>query len=1545
MRPIITYLFTAGLFLFAFQVSGQPLITSFNPATVNANLGGTVSLQLKVTNFTNIQSLQFPITYNNAVLQFTSITNATLPGFSAANYNATAGKVVISWYPDLGLYPNGFSIADNSSIFTINFNVVANGSTTVNLANVSPGIEVIRNNDVITVEFGSGGTNVTAGSGGPGPLMGFHVIANTIHIPQGQTACMPVTVHDFDDVVSLAYAMHWDPSVLEFQNTQAFNLPDLSTSNFNLFPAGSSTLLISWFEQLLTGVTRADGASIYEVCFKAKGPAGSQTMVTIDGNGFPPGGGGAEVIDVNSNNLWQNDSGVADTIFIVTAPPPPNAVTFQADSVMVATGEEVCVDISVQNFMDIISIQYGMTYDATKLQFKNFSFGANPLGLSNANFNANLPGEIKFTWFDQNALGVDLPDSTIIFSVCFTAVGPADTYSPLTFTSLPGFAVEVVKEPDGEVTPALLHGNVEITDFVAPVVDLIATPVSCNGNSNGTISATLIQGANPMSYSWAGPGLPTPMNTTDSTITGLTAGTYSVTVTVAGGATNTATVTVSQPDPLAIQQATPTTVSCFSGSDGCLTITPSGGTGPFSFNWTGPNGYTNTTSDPMICNLSAGNYTVTISDNNGCTFVSAPAIQLGQPADININPGLVTLSHVTCFGLTNGTIALPNPSGGTPGFSFSWNGPNGFTASTKNITNLTGGKYTVTITDSRACTKSFQFTVNAPTDALSIAQTGSVTPVSCFGFNNGQASVSVSGGTQPWVVSWRLNGPTGPTIATGFSPNTLLPGNYTPVATDNNGCTAVLGSTITVTGPTEAIALNATVNHVKCNGDGNGSITLAPAGGNGAPFNIMWPGGATTPTISGLNGGSYTPSVTDANGCSATLTPITVNEPGAIVIADSTITPQDGLNLGAVDINQINGGTPPFTFNWTGPNGFSSTQEDLSDVPFGTYNLTITDASGCTHVTFAEVLSTNVLQLTTFSTKPSCNDDGCITFNIPAGAVAPVSISLGGNTYFVDADTFDVCTLPSGTYQPTISDGAGNVFTFNPITVTQLPQALAGDSRSNPFDDFMNGSISLTPIPSNANLSYIWNTGDTTNMLSSLDSGTYIVTITNLSSGCTSVNTYKLVRTYQPFQCQVTLSTLASCLNTDDGAISMFVTGADGPTYTFQWAGPNGFTATTQNISGVFPGQYILTVIDESQVEHQCPVVNLGAQSNLDVTNVNVLSNYNGFEVSGATVCDGNASVVYTGNSGAVSFLWSNGGTAENNTTLCSGVYSVTVTDNLGCTAVWSDSLSAPATIIGSYQIASNYNGSDISCYDNCDGRANISAVGGIAPYTIVWPGGQVDQNVPVGGFSQANQLCGGDYVVTITDANNVTATTVVTVMEPDPLEVEFEDVVPSSFAACDGEVLASAPAGVGTVTFTWSTDNGQTGTGPLAQNLCSGDYITYIIEDENGCTAFGRHLVPYPLDGCLQVRPVITPGQADGNNDYALITCIEDYPNNTFEVYNRWGQLVYETTGYNNGDRRWEGLTASGQLLPDGVYFYVIKFVDDNGDDQLLKGYINLLR
>jgi gliding motility-associated-like protein len=118
---------------------------------------------------------------------------------------------------------------------------------------------------------------------------------------------------------------------------------------------------------------------------------------------------------------------------------------------------------------------------------------------------------------------------------------------------------------------------------------------------------------------------------------------------------------------------------------------------------------------------------------------------------------------------------------------------------------------------------------------------------------------------------------------------------------------------------------------------------------------------------------------------------------------------------------------------------------------------------------------------------------------------------------------------------------------------------------------------------------------------------------------------------------------------------------------------------------------------------------------------------------------------------------------------------------------------------------------------------------------------------------------------------------------------------------------------------------------------------VTFTIVDAAGCSAKDTITVPFPKSECLQVRPVITPGQQDGKNDFLFIPCIEQVKN-SIEIYNRWGQLVFQTTNYDNASNNWTGLTKTGQPLAAGVYYYVLTFTDDQGNQQQLKGYVNLL-
>ena len=989
-----------------------------------------------------------------------------------------------------------------------------------------------------------------------------------------------------------------------------------------------------------------------------------------------------------------------------------------------------------------------------------------------------------------------------------------------------------------------------------------------------------------------------------------------------------------------------TNASCFGTNDGAISLNIGGGSGGYSYQWTGPAGFTSMQKD--IANLAAGVYNLVVTDNLGCTSGNNISISVAGPAS-PLSVALVSSNNVKCFGTASGTANVSITGGMSP-FTYTWRNTmtNMQVSNVQNPANFTPGTYSLVVTDAGNCTATLpqNVAIQGPPAAISASHTkmDATCPAGGAGSSNGSINLTVSGG---WpggspIITWI------PSLPGGANPTGLSAGVYTPIVTDVGGCVDTLDA-ITIGGPPPISFSQTNIANVQpCAGDANGSISVTPMGGAGAPYTISWTGGFTGNQITGLSGGNYTPLVTDGAGCTVTLSPVNVFEPSPINVSSVQVTNVTGsMNNGAITIS-FAGGAMPYGYAWSGPGGFVSGQKDISGLAPGDYILTLTDALGCVFVASYNVMSD--VGVMVVSVKPSCGDDGCVTLSLTPSAVAPFTVAWTGVTsgsFQTSMFTVEVCGLQVGNYNITVTDANNNAVVVPTQNISALQPAIVSSQETNPNDAFMNGSIILEGFPASAPYDYVWNDGAVGFSRMNLDSGTYCVTVTNLNSFCTFTRCFTLTRTYPPFQFFSNV-TNADCGNAANGAIVIFVSGGDGPTYTFEWDGPNGFSSTDQNISNLAPGVYTVTVTDESLIDYVRSVT-INTQSLLAISNVNVVSNYNGFQVSGADECDGEATAVITGQVGNVTVTWSNGQTGLTNTDLCAGAYSVTVVDGLGCEAVWSDSLLAPPPMAGSTQSVTNFGGFSVKCHGDCNAIVRVRVSGGVPPYEVQWPNGALDILSSSNAFSQVGNLCGGDYEVTVTDRNNVLYTYAVTVSQPDPLIAEFDYITPSRFTTCDGELLLSSPGAVGAITALWSSNNGQSGQGTRATGLCSGEVVQFVGKDENGCPISGMDTVPYPADGCMIVRPVITPGEEDGNNDFMLITCIEAAPDNTVEIYNRWGQLVLPTIqSYHNGIRHWRGrsdVNGDGAPLPAGVYFYVINYTDDEGNPRQIRGHVNLLR
>lgn len=503
-----------------------------------------------------------------------------------------------------------------------------------------------------------------------------------------------------------------------------------------------------------------------------------------------------------------------------------------------------------------------------------------------------------------------------------------------------------------------------------------------------------------------------------STFTGLPADTYTVTIEDNAGcqATYTLPVVISEPTVLSasLNGTTPSTVG---GSDGKVWVTANGGTAPYSYQWSNILTIGDTT-----FNASAGNYCVTVTDDNGCSATGCYSLT-APPCNLSVSSAAAT--GVTCPGGANGSITITAANAvGSVEYSINngstWSGSNTFSS-------LSAGIYNVRVRDDQGCVASWPSNTIVTMPAQWNTST-SVTDPSTIGASDGAINLTVTGGTLPYTYLWS-------SAQTTQDISGLVQGTYTVTVTDDRGCTTT--ATATVNNPGCNLSLNEIHNNVSCNGAGDGNISVTPANGTG-PYTYSIDGGNTYQvggTFSGLSGGSYTVLAEDANQCTATVT-VTIVDPAALsvpIVATPLSAP--GATDGALDATAT-GGTAPYTFQWS----TGATTEDINGLGAGNYCVTVTDDNGCT-VSNCETISYNNPACNGFAisnvavVQPTCPDDlGRITINI-TGGTNPVLYSVDSGTTFQNGvSLFDVA---AGSYNILVRDNAGCelIYSNNPVVI------------------------------------------------------------------------------------------------------------------------------------------------------------------------------------------------------------------------------------------------------------------------------------------------------------------------------------------------------------------------------------------------------------------------------------------------------------------------------------------------------------------------------
>jgi hypothetical protein len=853
--------------------------------------------------------------------------------------------------------------------------------------------------------------------------------------------------------------------------------------------------------------------------------------------------------------------------------------------------------------------------------------------------------------------------------------------------------------------------NLTFTTNAALSATTSQTNLSCNGDTNGTASVTASGGVTSYSYSWS------PSGGTGATATGLAAGAYTCTITDSELTQITKNFTITQPSAINTSSGSQTNVACNGGTNGSASVSPSGGTPGYTYSWS-PSGGTAATAT----GLAAGSYTVTVTDANGCTATRNYTIT--QPTTISTATGSQT--NVSCNGGTNGSASV-SPSGGTPGYTYSWS-PSGGTAAT--ATGLAAGSYTVTVTDANGCTATRNYTLTQPT-VISTA-TGSQTNVSCNGGTNGSASVSPSGGTPGYTYSWSPSGGTAAT-ATG-----LAAGSYTVTVTDANGCTATRNYTLTQ--PTAISTATGSQTNVSCNGGTNGSASVSPSGGTPG-YTYSWsPSGGTAAMATGLAAGSYTVTVTDANGCTATRN-YTITQPTAISTAtgsQTNVSCNGGTN-GSASVSP-SGGTPGYTYSWSPSGGTAATATGLAA---GSYTVTVTDANGCTATrNYTLTQPTAISTATGSQTNVSCN----------GGTNGSASVSPSGGTpgytysWSPSGGTAATATgLAAGSYTVTVTDANGCTATRN-YTLTQptVISTATGSQTNVSCNSGTNGSASVSPSGGTPGYTYSWSpTGGTAATATGLAAGSYTVTVTD-ANGCTATRNYTIT---QPTAISTATGsqTNVSCNGGTNGSASVSPSGGT-PGYTYSWS-PSGGTAATA--TGLVAGNYSVTVTDANGCT---------ATRNYTITQptaITATTSQTNLSCNGGN--NGIASVTASGGTPGYTYSWSpSGGTGATASGLSAGAYTCTITDANTCSIIKNFTITQPTafslitTTLPDYDYNLSYSQSIV-----------VTGGTGIKTYAVTagsLPSGfTLSSNGDIAGTS--SQIADSNFTVTVTDGNSCTTT------------------------------------------------------------------------------------------------------------------------------------------------------------------------------------------